>query len=165
MLSRPEVWQVVVHAIGSFVLGGAFTLANVVARKKVGDKLVVDTNVLQHADNAMFVLLHELQLQTTDEICLIRLIGVIDRVLAREIKLETNRTNIDANTHIDSKRDYTTIKEVHFARLRIHFRETHPHDAKLIEDYEGLCLQIVTRVYKHLERIWILTEKSKQNTS
>ena len=165
MLSRPEVLQIIVHAIGSFVVGGLFALGNVVARKKVGDKLIVDTTVLQHTDNTMFVLLHELQLQTRDTIGLIRLIGVIDRVLSREVKLETDRNNIDLNTRLESERDYTLIKAVYFDRLRTHFREQHINDLKLVEDYEALCLQIITRLFKHLERIWILTEKSKQNTN
>ncbi len=162
-LSSMETKEVLVHAIGCFILGGVFALGNLFARKKTGDKLIVDTKILESADNAMFVLLYELQCQTTDKIGFIRLVGAIDRVVERECIIEKNMSSIDPNARIDSKRDYTIIKVNYFDRIKTHFRESHPDDPKLIEDYESLCVVICTRVFKHLERIWILTEKSKQN--
>ena len=161
--SQPDVLQILMHAVGGFVLAGAFTLGNVASRKKVGDKLLVETKALQVVDETLRVFLFEIQSQTNDTVCFMRLVGSVERVLDREMQIEMHRDKIAPNVRACSKQDYTVIRNDHIPRLYASFKEAHPNDTPKLLDFQVLLTQVVTRVYKHLERIWILTEHSKQN--
>jgi len=160
-----DVRLVLAQAVGGFVLAGAFSLGNLISQKKVGDQLIIETKALGAVDETMRVFLCEVQTQKTDNVAFLRLVGCIDRVLDLEMQAELNQEkSIDPNTRVHAKREYTVIKLEHLPRLYADYEETHKTGSpeKLL-DFKVLLTQVLERVYKHLEKIWILTERSKKN--
>ncbi len=163
-VSGMDVRLVLAQALGGFVLAGAFSLGNLISRKKVGEKLIMETTALDQVDETMRVFLCEIQQQTGDKVAFLRLVGCIDRILFGEMQADLNQGKIiNPDTRIHSQHEYTSIKMEHIPRLYAHFEECHNAQPNVVLDFKILLTQVLERVYKHLEKIWILTERSKQN--
>jgi len=163
-ISHMDARLVLAQAVAGFVLAGTFSLGNLLARKKVGDRLNVETKALHFVDEQLCVFLCEIQQQTSDKISFLRLVGCIDRIMESETLAALNRDKIiDPDTRLRSKQEYTRIKMVHMPRLCADFEQTNKSEPKRSLDFQVLLTQVLERLYKHLEKIWILTERSKQN--